>query len=98
MRSLGRQCRPFERDLDGLQGFSWRVASSIDGGGGFMPIEKELVGPADMEEEAMAEVAVEMVEVLLKIGYWRFNLGAGVMLRPRGGGALPPSAFLHPRE
>jgi hypothetical protein len=33
-----------------------------------MPIEKELVGPADMEEEAVVEVAVEMVEVSLKSG------------------------------
>ncbi len=44
------------------------------------------------------KVAVEMVEVLLKIGYWWFDLGAGVMLCPRGSGALLPSAFLHPRE
>ncbi len=63
-----------------------------------MPIEKELVGPVYVEEEVMVEVAVEMVEVLMKIGYWRFNLGAGVMLRPRQGRALPPSAFLRPRE
>ncbi len=63
-----------------------------------MSIEKELVGSADVEEEAMVEVAVEMVEVSMKIGYWRFNLGARVMLRPRGGRALPPAAFLHPRE
>jgi hypothetical protein len=61
-------------------------------------IEKELVEPADVEEEAMVEVAVEMVEVLLKIGYWQFDLGAGVMLCPQGGGALPPSAFLCLRE
>jgi hypothetical protein len=63
-----------------------------------VPIEKELVGPADVEEEVMVEVAVEMVKVLMKIGYWQFNLGAGVMLHPQGGGTLPPSAFLHPRE
>jgi hypothetical protein len=69
----------------------------IAGGGRFVPIEKELVGPAAVEEEAMVEVVVEMVEVLMKIGYWWFNLGAGV-LHPRGGGALPPSAFLRPRE
>ncbi len=42
-----------------------------------MPIEKELVGPVDVEEEAMVEVAVEMVEVSLKIGYWQLDLGAG---------------------
>jgi hypothetical protein len=66
VRSLRKQCRPFEHDLDGLQGFNWRVASLIAGGGGFDPIENELGWPADVEE-AMVEVEVVMVEELLKI-------------------------------
>jgi hypothetical protein len=73
------------------------VASLIAGGGGFVPIEKELGGPAYVEE-AMVEVAVVMVEELLKIRYWQFALGAGVMLRPQGAKAVTPSSFLHPAE
>ncbi len=46
----------------------------------------------------MVEVAVVMVEESLKIRYWRFALGAGVMLRPRGAKAVTPSSFLHPAE
>jgi hypothetical protein len=95
--SLGRQCRPFEHDLDEPRGFNWQVASLIAGGGGFVPIEKELGGPVDVEE-AMVEVTVVMVEELLKIGYLRFALGAGVMLRPQGAEALTPSSFLCPTE
>ncbi len=69
----------------------------IAGEGGLVPIEKELGGPADVEE-ALVEVAVVMVEELLKIGYWRFALGAGVILHPRGAEALTPSSFLRPAE
>ncbi len=46
----------------------------------------------------MVEVAVVMVEELLKIGYWQFALGAGVMLCPRRAEALTPSSFLCPVE
>ncbi len=49
-------------------------------------------------EEAIVEVAVVMVEESLKIRYWRFVLGAGVMLRPQGAKSVTPSSFLHPAE
>jgi hypothetical protein len=68
VRSLGRRERPFECDLDGPQGFSWRLASLVAGRGKFAPIEKKLGVPVKAEE-AMVEVAVVMVEVSSKIGY-----------------------------
>ncbi len=68
VQSCGRRTRPFEHDLDGLQGFSWRLASLVAGRGKLVPIEKKLGVPLG-EEEAMVEVAVAKVEVSLKIGY-----------------------------
>ncbi len=68
VRCLGRRERPFERDLDGPRGFSWRLASLVAGRGKLAPIEKKLGVPVEAEE-AMVEVAVVMVEVSSKIGY-----------------------------
>ncbi len=68
VRSLGRQERPFERDLDGPQGFSRRLASLVAGRGRLAPIEKKLGVPVEAEE-AMVEVVVVMVEVSPKIGH-----------------------------
>ncbi len=68
VRSLGRWKRPFERDLDEPQGFSWQLASLVAGRGRLAPIEKKLGVPVEAEE-ALVEVAVVMVEVSLKIGY-----------------------------
>ncbi len=68
VRSLGRCTRPFERDLDGPRGFSWRLASLVAGRGKLAPIKKKLGVPLEADE-AMVEVAVVMVEVSLKIGY-----------------------------
>ncbi len=45
VRSLGRQCQPFERDLDGPRGFNWRMASLIAGGRG-VRTNREGVGRA----------------------------------------------------